>query len=102
MHAFKLSVQEDDKFPKYCVPFKVWKTMTKYLHMDLRQGNIVNIGLVKDDAAKTGNPWGRKTYSQHKMIRDNLIRFTRTEDQNNDVAYMKEVYSSISRNDAAP
>ena len=70
--------------------------------MDLRQGNIVNIGLVKDDAAKTGNPGGRKMYSQHKMIRANLIRLTRTEDQNNDVAYMKEVYSSISGNDAAP
>ena len=57
--ALKLDIPEDKKRSKDRSPFKVWKMMTRDAKAVLCQGNKVNIGLVKDNAAKMVRPGGR-------------------------------------------
>ena len=69
----------------------------------MRRGDSFKIGLVKDDAVKTGKPRGGGNMSaQHKKSRDNLLRFNQTEDQKHDAAYMEEVDNFISGKDIGP
>ena len=66
----------------------------------MRQGNNVNIGLVKDNSAKTGKPGGGGGMSsQHNKSRDKFLHIIHLEDQKNDAAYMNKVDDFISRSD---
>ena len=56
--ALKLGVQEDEKRSEDHVSFKVRKMLTTDAQADLRRGDGVNIGLVKDHEVKTGKPGG--------------------------------------------
>ena len=52
--------------------------MVKDSQVDLRRGDRVKIGLVKDDAVKTGKPVEGDIYSHLKNIRSNLLHLART------------------------
>ena len=47
--------------------------MTPESRIAMRSGEEVNIGLVKDSAAKTGKHGGGKMYQQHKKNHDKFL-----------------------------
>ena len=69
--------------------------MTPESRIAMRSGEEVNIGLVKDSAAKTGKHGRGKMSQQHKKNRVKLPRLSQAEGKKNDASYMKSVENFI-------
>ena len=79
LHAIKLGGQEDEKRSKDRVPLKIWKMFKTDAQADLRRGNSINIGLLKDNAAKTGKPEGG-VYTHQNKSRAKFLCITQTDE----------------------
>ena len=69
----KLGNQEEEKNSEDRISFKVWKILTPEAKTVFRSGEDVNIGLVKDNDAKTGGHGGEIISQQHKNIRGKYL-----------------------------
>ena len=95
LRALRLGDHKDAKKPEYRIPLKVWKMMTPEARTAMRSGKEVNIGLVKDSAAKTFKHGGRKISQHHKKNCAKFLRLTQAEENKNDASYMKSVEEFI-------
>ena len=77
----RLGDQEDEKKPEDCVPLKFWKMMIPEAIIDMRSGEEVIIGLVKDSATKTGKPGGGKMPQQYKKSRAKFLQLIQPEEK---------------------
>ena len=71
--VIRLGDHEDAKKSEDRIPLKVWKMVTPEARIAMHSGEEVNIGLVKDRAAKTGKHGGGKMYQQHKKNHDKFL-----------------------------
>ena len=95
IHAHRLGDNEDAKKLEDRIPLKVWKMMTLESRIAMRSGEEVEIGLVKDSAAKTGKRVGGKMSQQHKNNCSKFLQLTQSEGKKNDAAYLKSVEEFI-------
>ena len=77
------------------IPLKVWKMTTPETRINMRSGEEVKIGLVKDSASKMVKHGGGKMYQQHKKARDKFLRLIQAEGKKNYALYMKGVEKFI-------
>ena len=88
MREFKMCGHEENKSEER-ISHKVWKMLTPKAWLEMKLGEEVKIGLVRDGSAKENKRGGGKLSSQHKKTRNKFLQFTQTEGKKNDPAYMK-------------
>ena len=74
LRALILGNRKEEKKSEGRITFKVWKMLTPEANTNLRSGEDVKIGIVKDDAMNTGGTGGGKVLQQHKKSRSKFLR----------------------------